>query len=62
MHVLDIIWKDLTIGKATIFLTFLVLQCVVCGQDAVLVCSPDRARRTVCCLFSRLTLWASACV
>lgn len=42
--VLEIIWKDLTIGKAEIFLMFLVLQYVAHGRAAALACSPDKAR------------------
>lgn len=53
IHVLEIIWKYLTIGKAAIFLMFLVLRCVAHGQVAALVCSPDKARRAVCCCLSQ---------
>lgn len=58
IRILEIIWKNLTIGKAVIFLIFLVLQCVAHGWVAVVACSPDKARRTVCCLFSDYALWA----
>lgn len=55
--VLEIIWKDLTTDKAAVLLTFPVLPCAECGQVAALVCSPDKARRTGCCLFSDYALW-----